>query len=101
LRLLEAWEIWAAKGGPLLTIMTMISDMRFRKESFWGICARYFLLIDLSRFSQLCFSAQINSEKLRACLWLCERGEIKNIFDDAETVMPFLRKRQSTGTQQT
>ncbi len=34
---------------------------------------------DLSRFPQLCFSAQLNSEKLRAYLWLCERGEIKHI----------------------
>jgi len=82
-------------------LMTMISDMQFRKESFWGICARYFLLIDFTRFPQLCFSAQIDSEKLRAYLWLCERGEIKYIFDDAETVIPFLRKKQSTGTQHT
>jgi len=50
--------------------------------------------------SQLCLSAQIHSEKLRAYLWLCERGEIKHIFDDAGTVVPFLRTRgQSTGTQ--
>ena len=76
----------------------MIGDMRFRKESFWGICARYFLLIDLAWFSQLCVVAQINSEKLRACLWLCERGELENIFDDAQTVLPFVRKKgQSTG----
>jgi len=34
-------------------LMTMISDMRFRQESLWGICARYFLLVDLSRFPQL------------------------------------------------
>ena len=81
-------------------LMTMIDDMRFRKDSIWGTCARYFLLIDLSWFPQLCLSAQINSEKLRAYLWLCERGEIKHIFDDAGTVVPFLRTRgQSTGTQ--
>jgi hypothetical protein len=29
-------------------LMTMIGDMRFRKDSIWGTCARYFLLIDLS-----------------------------------------------------
>jgi hypothetical protein len=81
-------------------LMTMIDDMRFRKDSIWGTCARYFLLIDLSWFPQLCLLAQINSEKLRAYLWLCERGEIKLIFDDAGTVVPFLRKRrQSAGTQ--
>ena len=74
-------------------LMTMIDDMRFRKDSIWGTCARYFLLIDLSWFPQLCLSAQINSEKLRAYLWLCERGEIKHIFGDAGTVVPFLRKR--------
>ena len=83
-------------------LMTMIDDMRFRKDSIWGTCARYFLLIDLSWFPQLCLSAQINSEKLRAYLWLCERGEIKDIFDDAGTVVPFLRKKgQSTSTQHT
>ena len=83
-------------------LMTMTSDMRFRKESFWGICTRYFLLIDLSRFPQLCFSAQIHSETFRAYLWLCERGEINHIFDDADTAVPFLRKRgQSIGTQHT
>ena len=83
-------------------LMTMIDDMRFRKDSIWGTCARYFLLIDLSWFPQLCLSAQINSEKLRAYLWLCERGEINHIFDDADTAVPFLRKRgQSIGTQHT
>ena len=74
-------------------LMMMIDDMRFRRDSIWGTCARYFLLIDLSWFPRLCFAAQINSEKLRAYLWLCERAEIKHIFDDAETVVPFLRKR--------
>jgi hypothetical protein len=81
-------------------LMTMIDDMRFRKDSIWGTCARYFLLIDLSWFPHLCLSAQINSEKLRAYLRLCERGEIKHIFDDAGTVVPFVRTRgQSIGTQ--
>jgi hypothetical protein len=52
-------------------------------------------MIEDMRFPRLCFAAQINSEKLRAYLWLCERGEIEHIFDDAETVVPFLRKRDS------
>jgi hypothetical protein len=92
---------WVREGGSNAQLrmadklMTMIDDMQFRKDSIWGTCARYFLLIDLSWFPQLCFSAQINSEKLRAYLWLCERGEIEHIFDDAETVVPFLRKRDS------
>lgn len=73
-------------------LMTMIADMRFRKDSIWGTCARYFLLIDLSWFPRLCFSAQLNSEKLRAYLWLCERGELEDIFDDGQTVMPFIRR---------
>jgi hypothetical protein len=81
-------------------LMTMIDDMRFRKDGIWGTCARYFLLIDHSWFPRLCLSAQINSEKLRAYLWLCERGEIKHICDDPGTVVPFVRKEgQSTGIQ--
>jgi len=91
---------WAGRDATD-KLMTMIDDMRFRKDSIWGTCARYFLLIDLSWFPQLCLSAQINSEKLRAYLWLCERGEIKHIFDDAGTVVPFLRKRGQSGTQPT
>ena len=43
-------------------LMTMISDMRFRKESLWGICARYFLLVDLSRFPQFCSSITPHSD---------------------------------------
>jgi hypothetical protein len=84
---------------PTDKLMMMIDDMRFRKDGIWGPCARYFLL-DLSWFPQLCLSAQISSEKLQAYLWLCERGEIKHIFDNAGTVVPFLTTRgQSTGTQ--
>ena len=70
----------------------MIDDMQFRKDSIWGTCARYFLLIDLSWFPQLCLSAQINSEKLRAYLWLCERGELEIVFDNAHILLPFVRK---------
>lgn len=80
-------------------LMTMIDDMRFRTDSVWGTCARYFLLIDLSWFPQLCFSSQIQWEKLRDHLWLYERGELENVFGHVHAVLPFSRKnRQSMGT---
>jgi hypothetical protein len=76
-------------------LMTLINDMQFRRESAWGTWARYFLLIDLSWFPQLCFSSQINHKKLRNHLWLYERGELENAFD----VVPSAKTRgQSTAT---
>ena len=72
--------------------LTMIGDMRFLKGTVRGTCARYFLLIDVSWFPKLCFSAHINCETLRAYLWRCESGqkdEIENTSDDAQTALPF------------
>jgi hypothetical protein len=73
-------------------LMTMIGDMKFRKDNIEGTCARYFLLIDLSWFPQICFSAQINCAKLREYLWCVERGEegpLENAVDDVQIALPF------------
>jgi hypothetical protein len=45
-------------------IMTMIGDMRFRRDSINGTCAQYFLLVDISMLQNLCVSAHIDCDKL-------------------------------------
>ena len=73
-------------------IMTLISDMRFSKDNIRGTCARYFVLVDLSWFPELCFAAHINCVKLREYLWRVERGagsESENTVEDVQAAFPF------------
>jgi hypothetical protein len=68
------------------TLMTMIGDMRFMKDTIRGFCARYFLLIDTSWFPQLCLSAQINSAMFRVYLWGIQCGEESELENVAKAV---------------
>jgi hypothetical protein len=73
-------------------LMTMIGDMRFLKDTIWGTCARYFLLIDTSWFPQVCLFAQINSAMLRTYLLRVEKGEegeLENVAMAAQTDFSF------------
>jgi hypothetical protein len=73
-------------------LLTMIGDLRFLKNDFRGMCAGFFLLVDQSWFPRLCFSANVNPEKLREYLWQLEgrKGEeCQNTFDDPQMLLPF------------
>jgi hypothetical protein len=54
------------------SIMTMIGDMRFRKDTIEGVCARYFLLVDLSVLQNLCAAAHLNFDKLQDYIRRCD-----------------------------
>jgi hypothetical protein len=78
-------------------LLTMIGDFRFLKEDIQGICAAFFLLIDISWFPHVCFLAHINCEKLRAYLWRLEgrnKHELQELFDNTQRALPFLVKQK-------
>ncbi len=81
--------------NSLDSIMTMIGDLRLRKGSIEGTCARYFLFVDLSVLRNLCASAHIDCDKLREYIRrfdCADVGESEAVSDDPQTAFPFVRE---------
>jgi hypothetical protein len=74
-------------------ILTLIGDLRFRKDRIEGTCARYFLLVDSSVVQNLCASAHIDCDKLRDHVRRLECADVNEsgvILDDQQSSFAFL-----------
>ncbi len=74
-------------------ILTLIGDLRFRRDQIEGTCARYFLLVDSSVVQNLCASAHIDCDKLRDHVRRLECGDANEsgvILDDLQSSFAFL-----------
>jgi hypothetical protein len=92
----QTGELCEEGKAALDSLLLLISDMKLRKGSIAGTCARYFLLIDPTWTSKLCISAGINYPDLRRYLWqleIEEASDFESVLRDLLFAAP--RKRAS------